>query len=168
MPTMTFYNIQSQVTLEGVPLVIDIRKAKDKPVKRGTLLDAYQPTGNDNQWWALVPSSAYPGWFTIQSKLTDLKSGEHLVIDIQKAKDKPVKSGTLLDVWTPTDNLNQLWQFVEITPGWSVIQSKLTDLAGNPLVIDIHGASKGAKKEGIPLDTLTENNKENQLWMLAG
>ena len=165
---MPAYNIQSQVTYMGVNLVIDIKGAKDKPVKRGTLLDAYQPTGNDNQWWTQEPSSAYPGWYTLQSKLTDSESGKPLVIDIQGGKDSPIAHGTPLDVWIPTGNLNQLWQFVLISPGWYVIQSKLTDLDGKPLVIDIKGAEKGATKIPIALDAYTQNNGENQLWTLAG
>src|ERR1039457_6166348 len=105
---LTYYNMQSQVTNKGgIPLVIDIQGASNKPVKAGTLLDAYTPTGNENQWWTLVldPPS---GYHFIQSKLTDPK-GNPLVIDIQGASNKP---GALLDAYREKskNNANQLWQ----------------------------------------------------------
>jgi hypothetical protein len=161
---MTAYNIQSQVVdTGGVNLVIDIRGAGNEPIAKGRGLDAWQPTGRQNQLWTLVPAGS--GWFTIQSNLTGVDSGEFLVIDIQGAGNAPVKLPAELDVFTPTGNDNQLWQFVEITPGWSVIQSKLTDLeTGGPLVIDITGASN---KLGTPLQVWTQNNGANQLWQLA-
>ena len=162
---LTYYNIQSQVTNKGgIPLVIDIQGASNKPVKAGTLLDAYTPTGNENQWWTLVldPPS---GYHFIQSQLNDT-DGKHLVIDIQGASNEP---GALLDAYAKKskDYDNQLWKFVEGPPGWYFIQSKLTDPKGNPLVIDIQGASS---KPGALLDAYREKSKNNanQLWQLAG
>ena len=160
----TYQMIQSYLsTMTGDALVIDIRGANTKP---GTPLDSYTANGNDNQLWTLeldVPS----GWYFIQSKLTD-PMGKPLVIDIQKAGNNP---GTPLDSYTKksANYDNQLWKFVEalgFSPGWYFIQSKLNDPLGNPLVVDIQGASN---KPGTPLDSYTEKstNYENQLWQLV-
>src|SRR5579863_6810248 len=96
----TYYNIQSQVTTTGgIPLVIDIQEGShdpNKPVKDGTWLDAFTPTGNDNQWWELVLDTA-SGYHFIQSKLTDL-DGDPLVIDIHGGNE-PVKRNVSLDVY---------------------------------------------------------------------
>jgi len=158
----TYYSIQSYVTDSGgVPLVIDIPGAHKNP---GTLLDAWQPTGGDNQLWELVLDPS--GYHFIQSKLKD-PIGDPLVIDIQGGSNEP---GTLLDVYTKKskDYDNQLWKFVEAAGyvGWYFIQSKLTDPMGNPLVIDIQG---GINKLGTPLDAYTQKSKDiqNQLWQLA-
>jgi hypothetical protein len=98
---MTAYNIQSQVVdTGGVNLVIDIRGAGNEPIAKGRGLDAWQPTGRQNQLWTLVPAGS--GWFTIQSNLTGVDSGEFLVIDIQGAGNAPVKLPAELDVFTPT------------------------------------------------------------------
>ncbi|HXC26966.1 MAG TPA: RICIN domain-containing protein [Stellaceae bacterium] len=166
----TYYNIQSQVTTAGgIPLVIDIEEGShdpNKPVKDGTWLDAFTPTGNDNQWWELVLDTA-SGYHFIQSKLTDL-DGDPLVIDIHGGNE-PVKPNVSLDVYKKksSDYDNQLWQFVEQSgqPGWYTIQSKMADENGNTLVIDIRGASD---KPGTRLDAFTLNGNPNQLWQLAG
>jgi hypothetical protein len=161
----TYYNIQSQLTDDGgVPLVIDILGGADKPLSSGTLLDAYTPTGNDNQWWTLVLDEA-SGYHFIESKLKDT-NGHPLVIDI-KGGNTGVKPNTALDVYRKksSDYDNQLWKFVEQEPGWYVIQSKMTDTDGNVLVIDIRGADN---KPGTHLDAFTLNGNANQLWQLAG
>lgn len=50
--------------------------------------------------------------------------------------------------------------------GYSFIQSKVKDPKGNPLVIDIKGASN---KLGTPLDAYTQKSTgyDNQLWQLV-
>lgn len=162
----TYYNIESQLNDEGggVPLVIDIKGGSNSPIKSGTALDAYTPTGNDNQWWELVPDGT-SGYVFIQSKLKD-EDGDHLVIDIEHG-NKPVNPNAGLDVYKKksSNNNNQLWKFVEQQPGWYVIQSKMTDKDGNTLVIDIRGASD---KRGTLLDAFTLTGNANQLWQLAG
>ena len=174
---MPAYNIQSQVTLLGVPLVIDIKGAKKSPVERPAVLVADQPNGNDSQWWTQVPSKSYPGWYTLQSNLKDKKTGDPLVIDIKGAANDPVELPAELDVWIPTGNLNQLWQFVSgppAPPGLYVIQSYLKDKkTGGPLVIDIRGvttATVTAKHPSTALDVWTQKGTDNynQLWQLAG
>jgi hypothetical protein len=82
-----------------------------------------------------------------------------------------VAKGTLLDAFPqkPKDYDNQLWMPVaEVTlPGYVFYQSKLTDEAGNPLVIDIQG---GINSPGTPIDAWPRNptGYNNQLWTLAG
>jgi hypothetical protein len=163
----TYYNIQSQLTDEGggVPLVIDIQGAANSPIESGKHhRDAYTPTGNDNQWWELVPDVA-SGYVFIQSKLKD-EDGDHLVIDIEGG-NKPVSPTVKLDAYKKksSDYDNQLWKFVEQQPGWYVIQSKMTDESGNTLVIDIFG---GIDKRNTLLDAYTLTGNPNQLWQLAG
>jgi hypothetical protein len=168
---MTAYNIQSYLTdTSGVPLVIDIQGGGD-PIKDGTLLDAYTPTGDPNQWWTLVPDGS-SGWFFIESQVKD-PEGNPLVIDIQGGGD-PIKDGTLLDAYKKksSDYDNQLWRFVEaigVAAGWYFIQSKLTDGEGNPLVIDIQGGAEFPKPNTL-LDAfrMKSTNPYNQLWQLAG
>jgi hypothetical protein len=162
---MAAYNIQSQLTDKGgIPLVIDIQGAVNTP---NTPLDAFTPNGGANQLWTLVLDAA-SGYHFIQSNLKDPK-GNHLVIDIRGAINTP---GTLLDAFTKkTKNYdNQLWQFVEGPPGWYFIQSKLKDPKGNPLVIDVQGATGAISAPGTPLDAFTQKSKNNanQLWQLAG
>jgi Ricin-type beta-trefoil lectin domain-like len=105
-----WFTIQSNLT--GVdsaePLVIDIEGAgKATAVARGTKIDVFTPTGNDNQLWKFVddiPGNA--GWYVIQSKLPDAESGEPLVIDITGGSNA---LGTPLPVWTQNNGPNQLW-----------------------------------------------------------
>lgn len=104
-----YYFLQSKLRDEqSQHLVIDIQGGNN-PVKPGALLDAYykKKTGYDNQLWKFeeqIPSA--PGWYTIQSKMTD-EHGKLLVIDIKGASDK---RGALLVVDTPNGNSSQLWQ----------------------------------------------------------
>jgi hypothetical protein len=160
-------NIQSQTGAPPFfhPLNIDIQGAGNEPIKRGRALDVGTPTQNDNQLWTLAPAGS--DWFTIQSNLTDLESGEPLVIDIRGAGDGPVASGTELDVWTPTGRDNQLWQFVNFTPDFSRVQSKLTDLeSGGPLFIGIE-TSSDTPPSGTLLRVTTLDGSI-QGWALSG
>jgi hypothetical protein len=174
---MPAFNIQSQVTLLGVPLVIDIKGANKSPVERPAVLVADQPNGNDSQLWTQVPSKTNPGWYTLQSNLKDKKTGDPLVIDIMGAANDPVELPAALDVWIPTGNLNQLWQFVSGPPapaGWYVIQSYLKEKkTGDPLVIDIRGVTTPtvtAKHPSTALDVWRQKSADNynQLWQIAG
>jgi hypothetical protein len=158
----TYYNIQSQVTDKGgIPLIIDIQGGSNKP---GTPLDAYPPTGGENQWWELVLDTP-SGYYFLQSQMKD-PEGTPLVIDIQGAVNKP---GTPLDAYPKKSKEydNQLWKFVEGPAGWYFIESKLKNAEGIPLVIDIQAASD---KPGALLDAYTQKStdNDNQLWQLAG
>jgi hypothetical protein len=168
---MTAYAIQSyQTDSSGASLVIDIRGG-GSPIADGTLLDAYTPDGGRNQFWTLVPEGT-SGWSFIESQVKD-PDGHTLVIDIQGGRS-PVSDGTLLDVYKKksTDYDNQLWKFVEAIPGyagWYFIQSKLTDAAGNHVVIDIQGgAANPAPNTSLDAYRQKSTNPFNQLWQLAG
>jgi hypothetical protein len=166
---MTVYAIQSyQTDSGGVPLVIDIRGG-GSPIADGTLLDAFTPDGGPNQFWTLVPDGT-SGWSFIESQV----KGPHrntLVIDIQGG-NSPATDGRPLDAYKKksTDYDNQLWKFVEAVgfAGWYFIQSKLTDGAGNPVVIDIRGGA-AIPTPNTPLDAYKQKwtNPCNQLWRLA-
>lgn len=168
----TYYNIQSQVTNPGgVPLVIDIQGGGATPSKN-TPLDAYTPTGGDNQLWALEPDPSGSGYFYIESPLKD-PDGHTLVIDIRGGLSAPPKQ-THLDAYSQKskDYDNQLWKFVEGPPGWYFIQSIQKDPYGNTLVIDIPGAgavaTPGFGKLLLQVYTQDPGSPVNQLWQLAG
>src|SRR5215470_8468662 len=91
MPTFTwtgFAGIQSYVDNDPktypyqFPLTIDIQDAK---VEAGTPLIVWNQLGQDNQMWELVSgySGDPKGYYFIQSKMPDAKTGKPLVIDIQ-------------------------------------------------------------------------------------
>jgi hypothetical protein len=161
----TYYNLQSYLTdAGGVPLVIDISN------KSGNYLYVNQPTGDDSQWWTMIPDGS-SGYYFIQSKWKN-SDGKNVVIDIHGAStNMPIPNGTLLDAYPQKskDYDNQLWKPVaELTsPGYSFYQSKLTDEAGNPVVIDIQGGVNALK---TPIDAWPQksSNYQNQLWTLAG
>lgn len=157
----TYYNLQSYIMDKGgVPLVIDISN------KSGNYLYANQPTGDDSQWWTIIPDGT-SGYSFIQSKWKN-SEGNLVVIDIHGNVNTP---GTPLDAYPQKskDYDNQLWMPVaDVTlPGYSFFQSKLTDEGGIPLVIDIRGSSNSL---GTGIDAWPQKSKnyENQLWMLAG
>jgi len=103
----------------------------------------------------------------ILSSLVQDTGNIFVAIDIQGARNEPIKKGRALDAWQPTGNFNQLWTRVETPPGsgWYVIQSQLTDLdSGMPLVINIKRAASGPVNRGTPLDVFTPNGSPGQLW----
>lgn len=164
MPT-AYYLISSYVQDKGgLNLVIDFKGGSASPAP-GTLLVTNQPTGSESQLWTIVPDGA-SGYSFIQSKVKDPK-GNHLVIDIEGNVNTP---DAPLDGFTRKSKGydNQLWKFVAeaLVPGYSFIESKLKDPKGNPLVIDIKGASN---KLGTPLDAYTQKSTgyDNQLWQLV-
>lgn len=160
----TYYNIQTYLSDKaGVPLVIDISN------ESGNYLYLNQPTGAASQWWTIIldPTSGYS---FIQSQWKN-SEGKPVVIDIHGAGDMPIEGGThLLDAYPQKmkDYDNQLWMAVGDPATGSVFyQSKLTDLAGKPLVIDVQGA---IIQVGQAIDAFSQKPKDyaNQLWTLAG
>lgn len=167
---MTAYAILSyQTDSSGGALVIDIQGG-GSPIADNTPLDVYTPDGGSNQFWTLAPDGT-SGWFFIESQVKD-PDGNTLVIDIQGGSS-PVTDGTHLDAYRKKSAGydNQLWKFVEAAgfPGWYFIQSKLTDRAGNPVVIDIQGGvANPTPKTRLDAYKQKSTSPYNQLWQLAG
>jgi hypothetical protein len=169
------------------PLVVDIEEGGGSlpPKKNNAYLDAFTPTGNNNQLWTAVPDPAHSGYFFIQSMQPD-SVGETLVIDIHGVNQKHadnMKDGTLLDAWTQDQVWyeNQLWT-IALDPAtqpntaqptssqrnFILIQSYLKNSSGVPFVIDIQGWSGANPSKGTALDAFHQKTKntDNQLWTL--
>lgn len=103
-----------------------------------------------------------PTYYNIQSYLSD-SGGIPVVLDISN------ESGNYLYANQPTGADSQLWTIIpDGSSGYSFIESKWKNSAGQKVVIDIHGDSTNSSiKDGTLLDAYPRKSKDydNQLWM---
>jgi hypothetical protein len=111
--------------------------------------------------------------FSIQSFLKS-EDNELLVIDIPLGDASAPPANEVLDVFSPNQGKNQIWEATEDSahPGYFFIRSLQIDKRGDSLVIDIQGVNEAKAKNmasGTPIDAYTQDQgwHENQLWTVA-